>query len=176
LANVIRNPRYWLSLAVLIGVIVVSAAKGGSGSSGSSVSAQPTVAATVSNTATVAPTASPVVPSTADIELDRKRVEDLGAIAGVLESYRTKNGAYPSTHNEFGTVCDMPFDAGCQLVTISKTVPVSDGKYPYWWQSDGAAYTLFTRVQTLVAVSGCPSIVPPPLIGLNLVCRTGGRR
>ena len=164
MADVIRDPRYWLSLAVLIGVIVVSAAKGGSGTSASNPPPEPTVAATP----------SPAGPSTADIELDQKRSEDLATIAEVLETYRAKHGAYPSTHNEFGTVCDMPFDSGCQLIATSWKLPVSDGTYPYWWQSDGKAYTLFTRVETPVADSACPAIVPPALTGLSLVCRNGG--
>lgn len=166
MTDVIRDPRYWLSLAVLIGVIVLSAAKGSSGTGAPSAIVEPTITAT----------ASPAGPSTADVELDQKRRDDLATIAEVLDEYRAKHGAYPSTHNEFGTVCNMPFDAGCQLVNISWKLPVSDGTYPYWWQSDGRDYTLFTRVQTPVADNGCPAVVPPALTGLNLVCRNGGGR
>ncbi len=166
MADVIRDPRYWLSLAVLIGVIVVSAATGGSGTSVSDATGEPVIVATP----------SPVGPSPADAELDQKRSEDLATIAEVLETYRATHGAYPSTHNEFGTVCDMPFDAGCQLIDTSWKLPVSDGTYPYWWQSDGRAYTLFTRVQTPVTDTACPAIVPPALTGLDLVCRNGGDR
>ena len=166
--GVIRDPRYWLSLAALIVVIVVAVAKDGGGNGASGATSVPTA------TVTAAPT--PNATATAAVELDQKRGEDLATIAGVLEEYRAAHGSYPSTHDEFGTVCDMPFDSGCQLLSTSWKLPRNDGKYPYWWRSSGKAYTLFTRVETPLANNGCTVTTPPALAGLNLMCRNGGSR
>lgn len=166
--GVILDPRYWLSLAVLVGVIVVAVVIDGEGNGASGTTVVPT--------ATVPASATPNATATAAVELDQKRSEDLAAIASILEEYRAARGSYPSTKDEFGTVCDMPFDSGCQLLSTSWTLPRNDGKYPYWWRSSGKAYTLFTRVETPLANNGCTVTTPPALAGLYLMCRNGGTR
>jgi hypothetical protein len=168
LDGVIRDPRYWLSLVVLVGVIVVAVAKGGesNGVSGATVVPTPTV--------TVAPT--PDATAAAAVALDQKRSDDLEAIAGILEKYRAARGTYPATKDEFQTVCVMPFDSGCQLLEVTKDLPTDDGKYPYWWRSTGKAYTLFTRVETPLPDNRCTVTTPPALAGLNLMCLNGGSR
>lgn len=166
--GVILDPRYWLSLAVLVGVIVVAVVKDGEGGGATGAVVVPTA------TVTSAPT--PNATATAAVELDQKRSQDFDAIASILEEYRASHGSYPSTKDEFGTVCDMPFDSGCQLLSTSWKLPRNDGKYPYWWRSSGKAYTLFTRVETPLANNGCTVTTPPALAGLNLMCRNGGTR
>ena len=166
--GVIRDPRYWLSLAVLVGVIIVAVVKDGEGKGASGT--------TVAPTATVAAAPTPNATATAAVELDQKRAQDLAMIADVLKQYRDAHGSYPSTHDEFGTVCVMPFDSGCQLLQTSWKLPTNDGKYPYWWRSSGTAYTLFTRVETPLANNGCTVTTPPALAGLDLMCLNGGTR
>ena len=166
--GVIRDPRYWLSLAALVGVIVVAVVKDGGGNGASGAAVVPTAAATASPT--------PNATATAAVELDQKRAEDLATIVGILEEYRSAHGSYPSTNDEFGTVCDMAFDSGCQLLSTSRKLPRNDGKYPYWWRSTGKAYTLFTRVEIPLANNGCTVTTPPALAGLNLMCLNGGSR
>jgi hypothetical protein len=166
--GVIRDPRYWLSLLVLVGVIVVALVKDGEGNGASGATVVPTA------TVTVAPT--PDATATAAAVLDQKRSDDLETIAGILEGYRAARGTYPATKDEFQTVCDMSFDSGCQLLEVSKDLPTNDGMYPYWWRSTGKVYTLFTRVETPLANNGCTVTTPPALAGLNLMCRNGGTR
>jgi hypothetical protein len=166
--GVIRDPRYWLSLAALVGVIVVAVVKDGSGSG--------TSGTTVVATATVTASPTPNATVTAAVKLDQRRGQDLATIASILEEYRAAHGSYPSTNDEFGTVCDMAFDSGCQLLSTSAKLPTKDGKYPYWWRSSGKAYTLFTRVEIPLANNGCTVTTPPALAGLNLMCRNGGTR
>ena len=169
---VIRDPRYWLSLAALVGVIIVAVVKDGAGDGASTSAAVPTATVAATVTAALTPNAT----ATAAAGLDQQRAEDLATIASILEEYRATHGSYPATKDEFQTVCDMPFDSGCQLLVISKNLPAKDGKYPYWWRSTGKAYTLFTRVEVPLANNGCTVTTPPALAGLNLMCRNGGTR
>lgn len=164
----IRDPRYWLSLAVLVAVIVVAVVEGAGGNGASGATTAPTAAATATST--------PDATATAAVALDQRRKDDLATIAGILEQYRAAHGSYPSTHGDFQTVCSMGFDSGCQLLSISWKLPTTDGTYPYWWRSSGTAYTLFTRVETPLANNGCTVTTPPALAGLNLMCVNGGTR
>ncbi|MBI5283709.1 MAG: hypothetical protein HY874_01315 [Chloroflexi bacterium] len=165
----IRDPRYIVPFAVLICVIGASAVLG---RSTSSAAGEPVPAAT----ATAAPTPAPPGPSPEDAALDARRRSDLVVIATLLETYRTRNATYPSTQNDFATLCAQAFDAGCLLTTVTKELPAKDGTYPYWYQSDGKTYTLFSRLQTAVADSSCPAQVPPALANMPTVCLSGGSR
>jgi type II secretory pathway pseudopilin PulG len=168
----LRDPRYIVPLAVLICVIGVSAALG---RSASNAAGEP-VASTPTAEATAAPTATPLGPSQEDAALDARRRSDLAAIAVALDAYRTRNGSYPSTQNDFATLCAQAFDAGCLLTTVTKQLPANDRTYPYWYQSDGTTYTLFSRLQTAVADSDCPAQTPPALANMPTVCLSGGSR
>jgi hypothetical protein len=172
LKDTLRDPRYAVPFAVLICVIAVSAVLG---RSTSSASGEPAAAAPTAE-ATPVPTATPRGPSGEDAALDARRRSDLAAIAAALDTYRTRNGSYPSTQNDFATLCTQAFDAGCLLTTVTKQLPAKDGTYPYWYQSDGKTYTVFSRLQTAVADSGCPAVVPPALAGMPTVCLSGGSR
>ena len=168
----IPDPRYTVPFAVLICVIAVSAVLG---RSTSNAAGEPAVA-TATAAATAAPTATPSAPSQEDAALDARRRSDLVVIATLLETYRTRNASYPSTQNDFATLCTRAFDAGCLLTTVTKQLPANDGTYPYWYQSNGKTYTLFSRLQTAVADSGCPAQTPPALANMPTVCLSGGSR
>lgn len=189
---VIRDPRYALPFAVLICVIAVSAVLARTTSSASPAGAAPVVAVTASSTparpstatatATAArpsaatATATPAGPSAADAALDARRRDDLASVAAALDAYRAKNGGYPSTNDEFGTLCAQAFDAGCLLTTVVKQLPASDGTNPYWYRSSGKTYTLFTRLQNAVEPNNCPAQVPPALASAPIYCLSGGSR
>jgi hypothetical protein len=89
---------------------------------------------------------------------------------------RTYAQELPSTNDEFGTLCAQAFDAGCLLTTVVKQLPASDGASPYWYRSDGKAYTLFTRLQTAVEPDNCPAQVPLALASTPTYCLSGGSR
>ena len=166
----IRDPRNVNPFAVLICVIAASAVLGRSTSTADGGPAAPAA------TATAAPTPTPPGPSPEVAALDARRRSDLVVIATLLETYRTRNASYPSTQNDFATLCAQAFDAGCLLTTVTKELPAKDGTYPYWYQSDGKTYTLFSRLQTAVADSGCPAQTPPALANMPTVCLSGGSR
>ncbi len=165
---VIRDPRYALPFAVLLCVIGVSAVLGRTNSSASTAAATPAASATA--------TAMPAGPSAADVALDARRRDDLASVAAALDAYRAKNGGYPSTNDEFGTLCARAFDAGCLLTTVVKQLPASDGTNPYWYRSSGKTYTLFTRLQTAVEPNNCPVQAPPALASTPIYCLSGGSR
>lgn len=163
-----RSPAYLLPLAVLIGVTAVSLALTRAGS-GSSATPQPS-AVQPTATAPVAPT--PTQP--AESSADARRRADLAALADLLETYRSRNGTYPTTQGYFNTVCTQAFDAGCLLTTVSKQLPVTDGTHPYWYRSDGASYTLFAYADAKPAQDDCPAALPPALAGGPVICLNSG--
>ena len=85
--------------------------------------------------------AAATTPAYSDVLLDARRQLDLGTLADALELYRTQYGAYPSTNNEFQTVCVNQYDAGCQLLSVTPKVSGSDGETPYWYRSNGRTFT-----------------------------------
>jgi hypothetical protein len=169
--DTIRDPRYSLPLAVLICVIVVSAVLGRTGTQASTAQDAPAASGP-----TVVSSPAPSGPSAADVALDTRRRDDLASVAGALDAYRAKAGVYPSTQGDFATLCVRAFDAGCLLTTVTKQLAASDGAYPYWYQSDGKTYTLFTRLQTAMDANGCPAQAPPALASVSIYCLSGGSR
>jgi hypothetical protein len=162
-----RSPAYLLSLAVLVGVTAVSLALTRAGS-GASVP-PPSV---VQPTATAPASPTPMLP--AESPADVRRRADLAALADLLETYRSRNGSYPSTQDYFNTVCTQAFDAGCLLTAVSKQLPVTDGTHPYWYRSDGASYTLFAYADAESAQDGCPAALPPALVSGPVICLNSG--
>jgi hypothetical protein len=167
--STLRNPRYLLPLAALIAVTVISLAL-----------AQATSTDAGSSPQTVArPTAVPASPTpVAQSPADGRRAADLATIGDLLATYKSRNGTYPTTDKYFATLCQLAFDAGCLLTTISKNLPVTDGANPYWYQSDGQSYTLFAVADAKPDPDICPAEVPPALAGKPLICLSsagGGR-
>jgi len=165
-----RSPAYLLPLAVLVGVTAVSLALTRAGS-GASATPQPS-AVQPTATASASPTPTPAQPAASPA--DARRRGDLAALADLLETYRSRNGSYPTTQGYFNTVCTQAFDAGCLLTTVSKQLPATDGTHPYWYRSDGASYTLFAYADAKPAQDDCPSALPPALAGGPLICLNSG--
>jgi hypothetical protein len=169
--NTLRNPRYLLPLAALIAVTVISL-----------VLAQATSTDAGSSPQTTAQPAATVVPASptraAPSAADARRAADLAKIGDLLATYKSRNGTYPTTEQYFSTLCQLAFDAGCLLTTISKELPVTDGATPYWYRSDGQSYSLFAVADAKPDPDNCPDEVPPTLAGKPLICLSsagGGR-
>jgi len=168
--NTLRNPPYLLPLAALIAVTVISLAL-----------AQATSTDAVSTPRTVAQasaTAVPATPAAAQSPADARRAADLAKVGDLLATYRSRNGTYPTTEKYFATLCQLAFDAGCLLTTVSKDLPVTDGATPYWYRSDGQSYTLFAVADAKADPDNCPAETPPTLAGKPLICLSsagGGR-
>ena len=118
---------------------------------------------------TPAATATPSGPTPEQVMLDARRLLDLDTVAKALETYRTQHGAYPSTENNPMTLCASGFDPGCLLLAIAPKLPATDGFRPYWYRSDGASYTLYTRIETPDPAHVC-SDEPLALGGGSVYC------
>lgn len=164
----LRDARYIVPFTVLLGVIAVSAALARVGPAHTAPRLDTTVPAAAPNV----PARSQATPS-AD---DTRRTADLAALRDLLETYRSRNGAYPTTEDYILTLCATAWDAGCLLTTVSSHVPASDGQHPYWYRSDGASYTLFAIVDAPPDRGDCPSQLPQALSGGPVLCvrSTGG--
>jgi hypothetical protein len=163
LRDIVRDPRYIAPLAVLVAVILVSAALGGR--------ALPSVGASDQPTPTARPTEAL---SPEDQLLDARRALDLGYLRDALALYRRRNGAYPSTGGRVATLCDKPSDAGCALSSLGSRLPFSDGELPYWYASDGATYfSLISRAQQSGDTSQCPRPLPKELAVAPVMCVRG---
>jgi hypothetical protein len=170
----LRDPWYVVSLAVLFGVIAVSLGFAGGSSAASTPNASP-----IPSTGAIDPTPAAEPPrAPAQAALDARRAEDLDADAAALEIYRTRNGAYPSSEENFMTFCKLAFDPGCQVIAVTTKISAGDGTYPYWYRSDGKTYTLFARAEAESADSRCPSELPPQLVSAPVLCVSapGGTR
>ncbi len=157
--NSLRNPRYLLPLGVLIAVTIVSLAL-----------AQATTPDGGSQPQVAAPTAAAVPTAATESPADAARAADLATIADVLATYKSRNATYPTTQQYFATLCQLAFDAGCLLTTVSKDLPVTDGTTPYWYRSDGQSYTLFAAADASPDPDTCPAETPPALAGKPLIC------
>ena len=158
--DMVRDPRYIAPLAVLLAVILVSAALGGR--------ALPSVGASGRPSATPGPTE---VLSREDQLLDARRALDLGKLRDALTLYRRRNGTYPSTAGRITTLCDQPSDAGCALSSLGAKLPFSDGELPYWYASDGSTYfALIARAQQAGDTSRCPGPLPDELAVAPVMC------
>ena len=162
-----RDPTYLIALAALIGLLVASVVLALTYSS--AAGGAPVAAVAPTPVPTPAPTAIPT-PTLAQVLLDSRRALDLQQDATALEAFRASRGAYPTSENNFMTFCNFAFDPGCQLALVTKKISGGDGTYPYWYRSDGAAFTLFAQVETQPADNGCPAAVPPLLTGVPLLC------
>jgi hypothetical protein len=122
----------------------------------------------VQPTAVVTPALSPAA------LIDARRQLDLARVQEVLEAYRARYGAYPSTDGYFTTMCASAFDPACKLLEVSRDWSPTDGYEPYWYRSDGVTYTLFSRAEDLPPSGNCASPTPPALAGGHVYCVSGG--
>lgn len=158
----LRDARYVVPFTVLLGVIALSLALARVGS----VHTAPRIDTSVPAVAPGVPAGTQSTPSTDDV----RRSADLAALRDLLETYRSRNGAYPTTESYILTLCATAWDAGCLLTSLSSHVPASDGTHPYWYRSDGTSYTLFAMVDAPPARGDCPSQLPPALSGGPVLC------
>ena len=166
-----RDPIY---VAATAGLLVLAMAAGAMSFRNHGPARSPSSAA-VTSVASSTPAAA-TTPAYSDVLLDARRQLDLGTLADALELYRTQYGAYPSTNNQFQTVCVSQWDAGCQLPFVTSKVPSSDGETPYWYRSNGRSFTLFAPAAIAPSKDACPTEFPAALGNGPLYCVFGGER
>jgi hypothetical protein len=171
----LRDLPYVASLTTLVVVTIAAGAlalsDSGRGDAGGApiVQESPTAPA-----ATPAVTATATPPPYADVLVDTKRLLDLSKIRESLERYHARQTTYPSTGGAFQTVCSQPRDAACVLLKTDPRLPVAEGENSYWYQSDGASFTLYTRLLVPPVGDGCPGDVPSEFDGSPVGCISGG--
>jgi hypothetical protein len=161
LSELIRDPRYTLPLAMLVAVIIISAAMGaGPGAVDSAVPSLPYVP----RQDAAAPTASP------ELVRDYARASDLGALReAALASYR-RTGAFSDTRGGVVELCSEPAGTACALLE-ARGLPSDDGTHPYYYASDGLTYAVFiARAEVQGDETPCPAALPPDLANTALIC------
>jgi len=164
--EILRDWRYMLPVTALAVIAVVAAVL--------AASPRHHAAANDGSTAEQTPTtaAVPRTPSPGDVLLDARRRLDLAAIRDVLEAYRLRFGAYPSTDQAYQGACATAGDALCALKWIDAKLPSSDGLTAYGYRSDGAAYVLYSAITANDGSGSCPDGAPPDLSAGEVFCLT----
>jgi hypothetical protein len=178
IARALRDPIYSVAVAALVCVAITAGSFALFSSEGSAEVRVVTPAASETEPAATATRAAPTAtaaPSYGDVLADTQRLLDLAKVRDALEAYFDDRGQYPSTSGAFSTLCEKPNEPGCQLLSIDRAVPEGYGDEPFWYQSDGASYTLFAHVAVAPDASGCPDELPPALAGEHVACIRGGR-
>lgn len=171
----LRDVPYLASVATLA-VLLIAASALALTSGGSDDVTPPSDAASPTGTA-APPTPEATATSAAsygDVLADSKRMLDLAAVAVVLEQFHAREGQYPATFGPVELTCTEGSDPGCELLALEAQLPLFDGAEPYWYQSDGAAYTLFTTLSVAAQDDACPLYLPPALEGGAVGCVAGG--
>jgi hypothetical protein len=178
IVRALRDPLYSIPVAALICAAITAASFLLFSSEGSAdvsnVPPQATVSA-AAPTATRAAATATAQPSYGDVLADTQRLLELAKVRDALEAFLDERGSYPTTNGAFSTLCETPSEAGCQLLSIDPSIPEGYEDELFWYQSDGATYTLFARVAVAPAASGCPDEVPPALEGGHVSCIRGGQ-
>ena len=159
MSELFRDPRYLIPLAMLIGVIVISAAMGaGPDAVDSAVPAVPGL-----------PRAGEPSP-TPDLSNDYRRAIDLGVLREAALTFYKKTGVFPNTRGAAVTLCVDAVDVGCSL-REARGLPSGDGELSYYYASDGVSYAVFiARADNPGDQSECPPALPPQLVGMPLIC------
>ena len=170
-----RDPRYLAPLAVLLGVIFVSAvlARNGPGRYAAASVPSPTALATAAGNQggqDSPPAAEAPPPTPDDAAVDARRMQDLVKVRDALLVYRRQHGKFPVTKNGLTTLCAQPSDPGCVLGFGDGGPPFADGDQPYWYSSDGARVVLVARARAATDASQCPAKLPIERSGSPLVC------
>jgi hypothetical protein len=168
----VRDPRYWVPIAALLGVIAISLAfRGGSSDDGQELASPPASPIEATATTASAPTAAAKpTPELDDVLLDSRRALDLAKLAEILDTYRQRNGAYPSTAGVLVTMCARGGDAGCAVTTVARDIPFNDGELPYWYASDAKTATLVAHAEIESDSTACPTAIPAELASGALIC------
>lgn len=174
LLRLIRDWIYVTALAALVAVVLGSAVLSGGGDDATAAPQVVNPVPTATETPRPAPTAVPT-PELWQQLLDTRRVLDLGTLADALKSYHARYGAYPSTRSAVENVCAGGTGAGCALAAVKAGLPYNDGTYNYLYRSDGATFTLYTRLEWAMATDGCAGDHPDALAGMPVYCKTGGQ-
>lgn len=145
------------ALIAIAGIALIAGALTGGSDAAANVAVPPDPSATATATATPRPL------STAQLLIDARRTLDLNALAAALKTYRSKEGAYPSTENRLMTVCAGALDPGCLLLSIDPDLSAGDGYEPYWYRSDGDAYVLYAQIERADPAHPCPDELPDDL-------------
>src|SRR5437899_3252399 len=133
----LRDPRYLLPLAILVGVIAVAALLADGDARAASNLTQPAMPATPVD----AGSRSGVGPAGIALRHDLRRSQDLEELRSGVAVYHVHHGAYPNTDNAVTPMCEAPSDAGCEVAAVA-AVRFDDGDLPYWYASDGESYFL----------------------------------
>jgi hypothetical protein len=169
--RLLRDRIYAGALAALVLIAIISASAGGSDAA--SAPPAPSAVATATDTPRPSPTAVPT-PELWQQLLDARRQLDLATLGDALATYRARFGTYPSTGAAVASLCRQRTDAGCALSKVRAGLPYGDGTYDYLYRSDGATFTLYTRLESPLTSDECGTDHPPALAGTPVYCKTGG--
>ena len=160
MSELFRDPRYLMPLAVLFGVILISAAMGaGPGALDARVPSIPLVPRAPENSATT------------DLTRDYARGIELGVLRETALSYYRQNGSFPGTGDRIIEICKDNANVACGLKLANPDIPIEDGRSPYLYASDGATYALFiARSDVQGDTAQCPELVPRELASHPLMC------
>ncbi len=155
-----RDPRYLLPLAILLGVIVVSAVL---------VERAPRHARAAAHPAATAAAGAPPLD---DVLIDSRRALDLARLREALTKYHDDKGVYPATGGKLVTMCATPDDVGCAVAPTAIALPFSDGTQPYFYASDGATYFALVAHAQIASHdrTECLTDLPPDLKDAPLLC------
>ena len=100
---------------------------------------------------------------------DRRRREDLDAIAGAIQRYYDANGFLPEVRS-IQSLCVFPGDAGCALKTVLDPLPADPlaGK-TYWYHGEGDSFILYASLEEDTG-DGCDAIPPHLAREPNVIC------
>jgi hypothetical protein len=103
---------------------------------------------------------------------DSSRADDLDWLEQALSKHAALVGTYPSTLGTITPVCSQLTDPACALWHVDGAMYASDGSTPYYYQSEGTAYTLYARTDSL-RKSNCPEVLPSGFTTGFVICRSG---
>lgn len=161
MSELLRDPRYLLPLAMLSGVIIISAAMG----------AGPKAVTSAVPEIPYVPRAEVATPEpTVDLVRDYGRAIDLGALGEAALDVHRRTGAFPDSGGRVVALCATIGDVGCAL-REARGLPSGDGDRPYYYISDGSTYAMFiARSDARGDMSRCPLELPPELRDVPLMC------
>lgn len=161
MSELLRDPRYLLPLAMLLSVILVSAAMG---------AGPDAVTSAVPEIPYVPRASSPTPVPTSEALRDFRRASDLGSLREAALAVHRRTGAFPDTAGEVLPVCEAVGDVGCAL-REDRGLASGDGDRPYYYASDGETYAVFiARTDVRGDTARCPANLPAELRDVPLTC------
>ncbi|MGB2695731.1 MAG: hypothetical protein WBD55_11185, partial [Dehalococcoidia bacterium] len=106
---------------------------------------------------------------------DEQRLRDLTIVADALDLYYLRHERYPVAVGLQSLCRYEDLDAGCQLGEVIDPIPQDPSPQGlYWYQSDGATFTLFVALDSVPPTSDCPDSLPRAVQhSENLYCLPG---